>query len=120
MRPLARRWPAAVLAAVVAVLAAAVPAAAQDPTTLTIVELATVRATPDAAELAATVGRRARTEAAARRRVERRLREIVTDLQGIGVPAEAIRTRSSEAFTQRRDGRRSGFASRGIEVRVDD
>jgi uncharacterized protein YggE len=103
-----------------AVLAAAVPASAQDPTTLTIVETATVRATPDAAELDAAVERRARTVPAARRKVERRVRGLLAELQEIGVPAEAIRTGTFETYTTRRKGRRTSHALRGIAVRVDD
>ena len=118
--PSARRSLPAVLAVVAAVLAAAVPAAAQDPATLTIVETATVRATPDAAELGAAVDRGARTEAAARRKVERRVRGLVAALQEIGVPAEAIRTGSFETYTIRRKGRRTSHALRRVAIRVDD
>ena len=120
MRPSARRSLPAVLAVVAAVLAAAAPAAAQDPATLTIVETATVRATPDAAELGAAVDRGARTEAAARRKVERRLRGLVAALQEIGLPAEAIRTGSFETYTIRRKGRRTSHALRRVAIRVDD
>ena len=71
-----------------AVLAAAVPASAQDPTTLTIVETATVRATPDAAELDAAVERRARTVPAARRKVERRVRGLLAELSVAPLPTK--------------------------------
>ncbi len=120
MRPSARRSLPAVLAVVAAVLAAAAPAAAQDPATLTIVETATVRATPDAAELDAAVERSARTVPAARRKVERRLRGLLAALQEIGLPAEAIRTGSFETYTIRRKGRRTSHALRRVAIRVDD
>ncbi len=120
MRPSARRSLPAVLAVIAAVLASAAPAAAQDPATLTIVETATVRATPDAAELDASVERSARTVRAARRKVERRLRGLLATLQEIGLPAEAIRTGSFETYTIRRKDRRTGHAIRRVAIRVDD
>ena len=117
--PSARRPLLAVLAAMAAVLAGAVPAAAQDPTTLTIVETATVRATPDAAELDASVERSARTCAGPRQGRAPPPRAAGRPA-GDRRPAEAIRTGSFETYTIRRKGRRIGHAIRGVAIRVDD
>lgn len=120
MRPSARRASIAVLATLAAVVAGAVPAAAQDATTLVIVETASVRATPDAADLQAVVQRRGRTAGIARRRAEARVRALVAGVRELGVVAEDIRTNLFETYTQRRRGRTFTVANRGVEIRVSD
>jgi uncharacterized protein YggE len=120
MRPSTRSPLLAVLVAIAAVLACAVPAQAQEPATLVIVETASVLATPDAAELQAVVQRRARTGAIARRRADRRVRALIAAVQQLGVPAENVRTNVFETYSDRERGRRVRVVNRGFEVRVTD
>ena len=102
------------------VLAPAVPAAAQEPTQLVVVEVATVRAAPDTATVAAEITRRARSAAAARRRVERRVAAVLSKLDALGVPRAEVRTRAVNSFRTRRRGRVRHHASTSLEVRTTD
>jgi uncharacterized protein len=102
------------------VLAPAVPAAAQELTQLVVVEVATVRAVPDTATVAAEITRRARSAAAARRRVERRVAAVLSKLDTLGVPRAEVRTRAVNSFRTRRRGRVRHHASTSLEVRTTD
>ena len=103
-----------------ALLAPAAPAAAQDPTTLVVVETADVRATPDTAEVGATIRRADRSAAAARRRVERALAAKLRRLAALGVPRTDIRTESISSFRTRRHGRTVYRASTSLRIRTTD
>ena len=108
------------LLATVALLAPAAPAAAQDPTTLVVVETADVRATPDTAEVSAAIRRADRTAARARRRVERALTAKLRRLAALGVPRTDIRTESISSFRTRRHGRTVYRASTSLRIRTTD
>jgi uncharacterized protein YggE len=112
----ARRLILLVLAA--ALLAPVPPAAAQDPTTLVVVETAVVRATPDAATVGADITRSARTPAAARRRVEGRVQEVLRNLDAIGVPRADVQTASIRSYRTRRKGKVRHVASTSLRVRT--
>jgi uncharacterized protein YggE len=101
-------------------LLAAAPAAAQDPTQLVVVEVAEVRAEPDVASLTAQIGRTARSPAVARRRVERRVAEVLRALEAIGIPRADIRTSGVESYRSRRRGRTRHHAATTLAIRVAD
>jgi len=101
-------------------LVPAAPAAAQDPTTLVVVETARVQAAPDTATINATVRRRAGRPAVARRRVERRLAEILRALDGLGVPRTDVQTEAVQRLTTRRRGRLSHIAQTTLRIRTRD
>ena len=108
------------LLAAVALLAPAAPAAAQDPTTLVVVETADVRATPDTAEVGAAIRRADRSAARARRRVERALAAKLRRLAALGVPRADVRTESISSFRTRRNGRTVYRASTSLRIRTTD
>ena len=101
-------------------LALAAPAAAQEPTPLVVVEVATVRAAPDTATVAGEITRRARSAAVARRRVERRVAAVLSNLDAIGVARADVRTSSVSSYRTRRRGRVRYHASTSLEVRTTD
>lgn len=113
------RCPAPLLV-LIALLAPASPAAAQDPTPLVVVEVASVLATPDTATVAAEISRTARSAATARRRVERRVAVVLSALDALGVPRADVRTSSVGSFRTRRRGRVRHHASTTLEVRTTD
>jgi uncharacterized protein len=115
--PLRQLTPALVACAV---LASAAPAAAQDPTTLVVVETATVRAAPDTATVGAEISRRAGTPAAARRIVERRVQEVLRNLDGLGVPRADVRTAAIRSYRTRRHGKLRHVASTSLVIRTND
>jgi uncharacterized protein YggE len=114
----ARRLALLVLGA--ALLAPTAPAAAQDPTTLVVVETASVRATPDTATVAAQISRRGRTGATARRLVERRVRQVLAALDALGVARADVQTTSIERYRSRRRGRVRHVASTTLVIRTTD
>ncbi len=103
-----------------ALLAPAAPAAAQDPTPLVVVEVATVRAAPDTATVGGEITRRARSAAIARRLVERRVAAVLRNLDALGVARADVRTGSVSSFRTRRRGRVRYHASTSLEVRTTD
>jgi uncharacterized protein YggE len=102
------------------VLAPAAPAAAQEPTPLVVVEVATVRAAPDTVMVAGEITRRARSAAIARRRVERRVAAVLGNLDALGVARADVRTSSVSSYRSRRHGRTRYHASTSLEVRTTD
>ncbi len=106
------------LLAATVVLAPAAPAAAQEPTPLVVVEIATVRATPDTATVTGEITRRARSARVARRRVERRVVAVLSQLDALGVARADVRTSSVNSFRTRRRGRVRHHASTSLEVRT--
>jgi uncharacterized protein YggE len=102
------------------VLATAAPAAAQDPTPLVVVEVASVRAVPDTATVAGEITRQARTAAIARRRVERRVAAVLRNLDALGVERADVRTNSVRSYSLRRRGRVRHYASTSLQVRTTD
>jgi len=115
--PLRRLAP---LLAVTLLLAPASQAAAQEPTPLVVVEVASVPAVPDTATVAAEISRTARAAATARRRVERRVAAVLRALDVLGVPRADVQTRSVGSFRTRRRGRVRHHASTTLEVRTTD
>jgi uncharacterized protein YggE len=103
-----------------AALAPAAPAAAQDPTTLVVVETAFVRATPDTATVGAEITRRARTPAVARRAVERRVQEVLRNLDALGVPRADVQTAAIRTYRTRRRGKVRHVASTSLRIRTTD
>lgn len=103
-----------------ALLAPAAPAAAQEPTPLVVVEVATVRAAPDAATVGAEIARTARSAAVARRRVERRVAAVLRNLDALGVARQDVKTTSVQSFRIRRKGRVRHHASTSLQVRTTD
>ncbi len=103
-----------------AALIAAAPAAAQEPTELVVVEVANVRVAPDTATVGGRISRQARSAAVARRRVERRVAEVLRNLDALGVPRADIRTGDVESFRTRRRGKLRHVASSSLFVRTTD
>jgi uncharacterized protein YggE len=104
-----------VLAASVLVAA---PAAAQEPTQLVVVEVANVRVAPDTATVGAEISRVARSAAVARRRVERRVAEVLRALDALGVPRADVRTGDLNSYRTRRRGRVRRVVSTSLQVRT--
>ena len=100
-----------------ALLANAAPAAAQEPTQLVVVEVATVRAAPDTATVRAEISRVAGSAETARRRVARRVATVLRKLDALGVERADVRTEVSSYRTRRR-GRIRHVASTSLQVRT--
>jgi uncharacterized protein YggE len=110
----------ALSAVLTALLVPAAPAAAQEPTQLVVVEVATVRVAPDTATVGGRISRQARSVAVARRRVERRVAEVLRNLDALGVPRADIRTAGLESFRTRRRGKVRHVATSSLLVRTTD
>jgi uncharacterized protein YggE len=106
------------LFAATALVAPAAPAIAQEPTPLVVVEIATVRAAPDAATVRAEIARTARSAAIARRRVERRVAIVLRRLDALGVDRADVRTDALGSYRIRRRGRIRHVASTSLQVRT--
>ena len=79
-----------------------------------------MRAAPDAATVSGEIRRRAGSAAAARRLVERRVAEVLRNLDALGVARADVRTDSVRSFTTRRRGRVRHYASTSLVVRTTD
>lgn len=108
------------LLAAAALLAPVAPAAAQDPTTLVVVETAHLRATPDTAEVSAGIRRTERSAAVARRGVERSLAAKLRRLAALGVPRTDVRTEQIASERGRRHGRAFYRAFTSLRIRTTD
>jgi len=108
------------LIAAAALLAPVASAAAQDPTTLVMVETADICATPDTAAVGADIRRADTTAARARRRVERALSVKLRRLAALGVPRTDIRTESIQSSRTRRHGRTVHRAATSLRIRTTD
>lgn len=106
------------LFAATALLAPAAPATAQEPTPLIVVEIATVRAEPDAATVGAEIARTAGSAAGARRRVERRVATVLRKLDALGVERADVRTDAVNSYRTRRKGRVRHIALTSLQVRT--
>ena len=98
--------------------ATAAPAAAQEPTPLVVVEVASVRAAPDTATVVGEINRVARSARVARRRVERRVARVLRNLDALGVARADVQTNSVSSFRTRRRGRVRHHASTSLSVRT--
>lgn len=107
-------------AVLTALLVPAAPAAAQEPTQLVVVEVATVRVAPDTATVGARIARQARSAGVARRRVERRVAEVLRNLDALGVPRADVRTGDLESYRSRRRGKVRYVATSSLFVRTTD
>ena len=95
----------ALTAVLTALLVPAAPAAAQEPTQLVVVEVATVRVAPDTATVGAHLSREARSAAVARRRVERRVAAVLCNLDATSSGSAGSSPRSAARTSAVRSSR---------------